>query len=306
MSEASLYSRNMLKRIAELKKGNWLPGFNLFEYRVYNPVKIALGAKTPLARAPEWIPGLDVVNRNIVITNEQGMGDNIMYSRFITLLRELKLKSVSVAMTRNLNPLISQIEGCDGIVSDMDCPSQAVRVRALSLPSLLLQYSLLPSKQPEKVYGSEGYFKFDVEKTDKVGFCWKSENSSWNAEAKKIPQELAENFYNKLKKHKDVVSLQIQPDFMPSYLDGRDWLDTAKKLAALDAIVTIDTGVAHLAGALGVRTINLIGAAEYAGWFYHPVNSPTTPWYDSMELVWYEPFTNWKAGLDEALKRLCR
>ncbi len=87
-------------------------------------------------------PGLDVVNRNIVITNEQGMGDNIMYSRFITLLRELKLKSVSVAMTRNLNPLISQIEGCDGIVSDMDCPSQAVRVRALSLPSLLLQYSL--------------------------------------------------------------------------------------------------------------------------------------------------------------------
>ncbi len=116
----------------------------------------------------------------------------------------------------------------------------------VTLPSLLLQYSLLPSKQPEKVYGSEGYFKFDVEKTDKVGFCWKSENSSWNAEAKKIPQELAENFYNKLKKHKDVVSLQIQPDFMPSYLDGRDWLDTAKKLAALDAIVTIDTGVAHL------------------------------------------------------------
>ncbi len=43
MSEASLYSRNMLKGIAELKKGNWLPGFNLFEYRVYNPVKIALG-----------------------------------------------------------------------------------------------------------------------------------------------------------------------------------------------------------------------------------------------------------------------
>ncbi len=71
---------------------------------------------------------------------------------------------------------------------------------------------------------------------------------------------------------------------MPSYLDGRDWLDTAKKLAALDAIVTIDTGVAHLAGALGVRTINLIGAEQYAGWFYFPAQSPTTPWYDSMEL----------------------
>lgn len=307
MSEAALYSRNMLKGISELKKGNWNPGFNLFEYRVYNPVKIALGSKTPLSRAPEWIPGLDVVNRHLVITNEQGIGDTIMYSRFITLLRELPLKSVTVAMTRGLNPLIAQIKGCDGIVSDMNCPAPAIRVRALSLPSLLLQYGLLPAKQPEHVYGSAGYIDVgDVEKTEAVGFCWRSENSSWNAEAKKIPQEIAENFYKKLQKKKEVVSLQIQPDFMPSYLDGRDWLDTARKLKALDAVVTIDTGVAHLAGALGVRTINLIGAVEYAGWFYHPVNSPTTPWYDSMELIWYEPYTNWKAGLDEALKRVCR
>jgi hypothetical protein len=306
MNEINLYSKNMLKGMEELKKGRWNPGFNLYEYRTYSPVKIPLGVKNGLARAPLWTPGIDVKGYNIVVENEQGIGDTIMHSRFITLLRQIPVKSVHIAMNRNLNPLIGSIEGVDGILVGNDVERGTIRVKVLSLGALLMQYRILPDKQPEKVYGSEGYFKFDVEKTDKVGFCWFSHNSSWNAEAKKIPTDVAESFYKKLKKHKDVVSLQVQPDFMPSYLDGRDWLDTAKKLAALDAIVTIDTGVAHLAGALGVRTINLIGAEQYAGWFYFPAQSPTTPWYDSMELVWYEPFTNWKAGLDEALKRLCR
>jgi len=307
MTDEQLYSKNTLRGIEELKQGNWLHGFNYFEYRVYNPVRIPLGTKTPLMRAPEWVPGLDVKNYHLVITNEQGIGDTIMYSRFITLLKKLPVRSVTIAMSRSLNELISQIEGCDGVVDEMSCPNNAIRVKALSLPALLLQYSLLPPKQPDHVYGSAGYFDLgEILKTDYIGFCWRSDNSSWNAPAKKIPKETAEAFYDKLrKKKKKVVSLQIQPDFMPSYLDGRNWLETAKKLKALSAVVTIDTGIAHLAGALGVRTINLIGAKDYASWFYHPVNSPTTPWYDSMDLIWYEPYTNWEAGLDEALKRLC-
>jgi len=306
MSEINAYSKNMLRSMEELKKGKWNPGFYLYEFRSYDPIKIPIGVKTPLLKAPVWKPGIDVKNYNIVVTNEQGIGDTIMHSRFITLLRQIPVKSVQINMQRQLSPLIAQIEGVDGVITDNNCLPNTIRVKALSLPALLMQYKLLPEKQPEHVYGSEGYIKLDVEKTDKVGFCWRSDNSSWNAKAKKIPQDVAENFYKKLQKKKDVVSLQIQPDFMPNYLDGKDWLDTAKKIAALDAIVTIDTGVAHLAGALGVRTINLIGAEQYAGWFYFPAQASTTPWYDSMELIWYEPFTNWKAGLDEALKKLCR
>jgi ADP-heptose:LPS heptosyltransferase len=306
MSEINLYSKNMLRSMEELKKGRWNPGFNLYEYRSYDPIKIPMGVKTPLLRTPIWKPGFDVRKYNIVVTNEQGIGDTIMHSRFITLMRQIPVKSVHIAMQRQLNPLIAQIEGVDGIITDDNCTRETIRVKALSLPALMMQYRLIPDKQPDRVYGAEGYIKLNTEKSEKVGFCWHSHNSSWNAEAKKIPQEIAENFYKKLKKHKDVVSLQVQPDFMPRYLDGKDWLDTARKIAALDAIVTIDTGVAHLAGALGVRTINLIGAEEYAGWFYFPAQSPKTPWYDSMELIWYQPYTNWKAGLDEALRRLCR
>lgn len=307
MSDVNTYSKNMLRSMEELKQGNWVPGFSLYEFREYSPIKIPLGAKTPLSRAPFWQPGLDVKGCHIVVTNEQGMGDNIMYSRFIPMLKQLPIKSVSISMNRGLAPLIGTLQGIDEVLVDENCRVPAVKVKCLSLPALLLQYGLLPSKQPSKVYLSEGYLlQKGIRKTKKVGFCWRSENSSWNAEAKKIPQDLAEKFYKDLTNSVDVVSLQIQPDFMPSYLTGKDWLDTAKKLQALDAIVSVDTAVAHLGGALGVRTLNLIGAQQYAGWFYFPANSERTAWYDSMELIWYEPYTDWKSGLDQALEKLCR
>lgn len=307
MNDVQLYSRNMLKGMEELKQGRWNPGFNLYEYRSYNPVQIPLGAKTKLSRAPLWRLGMGVKGCSLVVENEQGIGDTIMHSRFLGLLNRLPIKSVHISMSRQLNGLISSVEGANGVYEEHTIGRDIVRINVLSLAALLMQYKILPEKQPEHVYGSEGYIKVGpVKKIGKIGFCWHSQNSSWNAPAKKMTADVAEKFYKKLKKQYDVVSLQIQPDFMPSYLDGKDWLDTAKKLAALDAIVSVDTAVAHLGGALGVRTINLIGAEQYAGWFYFPSQSPTTPWYDSMELIWYEPFTNWEAGLNEALKRLCR
>lgn len=307
MSEVNQYSKNMLKAMSELKQGNWVPGFNLYEFREYSPVKIPLGAKTPLSRAPFWQPGLNVKGCHIVVTNDQGIGDNIMYSRFIPMLKQLPIKSVAIHMNRGLAPLIGTLQGVDEVLYNENCKAPAIKVKALSLPALLIQYGLLPPKQPDRVFSSAGYLSIkDIEPINKVGFCWRSENSSWNAPAKKIPQELAENFYKDLTKSVDVVSLHIQPDFMPSYLDGKDWLETAKKLQALDAIVSVDTAVAHLGGALGVRTLNLIGAPEYAGWFYFPENSEKTPWYDSMELIWYKPYDNWKDGLDQALEKLCR
>lgn len=301
------HERQLQQAFALLKEGkDWVQGFNFFESREIQKMPFSLGVKTPLSRAPLWQAGMDVGGRHIIILPEQGIGDTIMFARFIPLLKQLPIESISMSASKAVAPLL----GTMGLVNIVDgnCNVPAMKVKVMSLPALLLQYNSFPHiTKPKRVYGSKGYFDIpEVEKNGKVGFCWYTENDSWNAVAKKIPQEVAENFYKKLTKKKEVVSLQLQQDFMPRYLDSENWLETAKKVKALDAVVTVDTAVAHLAGALGVRTINLIGAEQYAGWFYYPVNSSKTPWYDSMELVWYEPYTDWKAGLDEALKKLCR
>jgi hypothetical protein len=299
--------RDLDRAYGLLKEAEWSKGFNLYECREIRKVKFSLGMKTPLSRSIIWEPGYDVRDRHLIVTNEQGVGDTIMFSRFIPLLKELPVKSVSVYMQKPLMNLIASLEGVDGVLSDENCAVPAMRVKVMSIPALLMQYNKFPMNDGDPVYKSEGYFKFKgIRKTSQIGFCWYSDNDSWNASAKVIPRNLAEKFYNQLTKKHKVVSLQIQPDFMPENLDGRSWLETAKKIQSLKAVVTVDTGVAHLAGALGVRTLNLVGSASKTGWFYLPTGTDKTTWYDSMELIRYEPYTNWEAGLDEALKRLCR
>jgi hypothetical protein len=71
--------------------------------------------KTPLSRSIIWEPGYDVRDRHLIVTNEQGVGDTIMFSRFIPLLKELPVKSVSVYMQKPLMNLIASLEGVDGV-----------------------------------------------------------------------------------------------------------------------------------------------------------------------------------------------
>lgn len=299
------HDRQLQEAFALLKEHDWERGFPLYESREIQKMPFALGVKTPLTRAPIWTPGMDVRGRHIIVLPEQGYGDTIQFARFIPLLQQLPIESISIAMSRQMNPLVATL-GYPVLIGE-DCKTPAMRVKVMSIPALLIQYGF-GITEGKKIVGSKGYFTVDdVKKTKQIGFCWYTDNTSWNANAKKIPQEIAENFYKNLcKKKKSVVSLQTQQDFMPTYLDSDSWLDTARKIKALDVVVTVDTAVAHLAGALGVRVINLIGAPEYAGWQYFPAKSDKTPWYDSMELIWYDPYTNWEAGLDEALKKICR
>ena len=78
--------------------------------------------------------------------------------------------------------------------------------------------------------------------------------------------------------------------------DFKDFSDTAKALKAMDVVVTVDTSVAHLAGALGVNTFLLLPYASDWRWFE---DTKTTPWYQSVRIFkqtdhisWEEPINN--------------
>jgi len=73
-----------------------------------------------------------------------------------------------------------------------------------------------------------------------------------------------------------------------------DWLDTAKAAATCDLIVSVDTGVAHLAGAMGIPVWVILPGA--AAWQY-PVYRENHPFYSSMRMFW-----NRKEGLDDAVE----
>ena len=84
----------------------------------------------------------------------------------------------------------------------------------------------------------------------------------------------------------------------------RDWLDTARQLCRLDLLITVDTGIAHLAGALGVPVWLLVSHVPDWRW---GISGSSTPWYASVRLFrqpargdWSRVLTNVNAALSGA------
>ena len=69
----------------------------------------------------------------------------------------------------------------------------------------------------------------------------------------------------------------------------------------MDYLVTVDTSVAHLAGALGVKTFLMIPYVNDWRWF---TDTKTTPWYDSVEIFKQDDPISWENVISEIIKRL--
>ena len=72
----------------------------------------------------------------------------------------------------------------------------------------------------------------------------------------------------------------------------KDFSDTAAALKNLDLMITVDTSVAHLAGALGVKTILILPYCPDWRWFD---NDEKTEWYDSIKIFKQSPDESWES-----------
>ena len=83
--------------------------------------------------------------------------------------------------------------------------------------------------------------------------------------------------------------------------DFQDFSDTAAALKSMDCMVTVDTSVAHLAGALGVKTYLLLPYASDWRWFR---DTKTTPWYKSVEIFKQTDSISWEKPINDILEKL--
>ena len=82
----------------------------------------------------------------------------------------------------------------------------------------------------------------------------------------------------------------------------KNFTDTAKALKAMDVLVTVDTSVAHLAGALGVKTYLLLPYATDWRWFS---DTKKTLWYDSIEIFKQDDSISWENPINSIVEKLC-
>jgi len=267
-----------------LHNGRYQAGFRQFEWR-WHP-DILANQLSPYPREPKNVPtwhGESLLGKSIVVQLEQGFGDIFMYARFLPALKVLGAKRVVVLTLPSLSKVIGQME-CIDQITNMTEEGPAVEcdywIGSMSLPyyidcSMPYVKNLFPVTN-KKIVASEGYFEATPSNIPaKIGVQWKASKNALHhiksMDAKEMLDLVGSNAY----------SLNPEDDayFYPLPNDGwkQDWSKTASHMKAMKGIVTVDTGTAHLAGALGIKTIVLLPKEEFVCWRWK-----NGRWYDSV------------------------
>lgn len=266
---------------------------------------------------PRW-DGSPLHGRHILLDHEQGLGDQIMCARFVA---DVAARGGRVTL-RCGAPLVSLLGAMDGVstvISDTDpIPAHDVHASLMSLPWLL--GITAPSQLRGTPYlAPVGHCPAAIAArcaapSPRVGFVWAGNPQHRNDARRSIAPELLLPLVHtpgitaiSLQRH-DARTTTLPAALCGHMRDAGDLLhsmnDTAHALRQLDLLVTVDTSVAHLAGALGVRTLLLIPFVPDWRWM---TGRSDTPWYDAITIFRQSTLFDWSpviAAARAAVERL--
>jgi hypothetical protein len=225
-----------------------------------------LDGKLPKLSEPRW-EGQDLQGKTIIVTGEQGHGDNIQFCRFAEQLARLGA-NVVICVDNNLKPLLvnSFMSSVTILGSDDLLPKFDYWTPIMSVPGFLgitydnlpykLQY-LMPNQDSIKLWQDRLGKKMKL----RVGFCWSGRRDSWINQHKAVPFE---KMFGLIKHNPQYEWINLQADCTEEeqaqlIAEGvrafpgviQNWNDTAGLIMNLDVVIAVDTAVGHLAGALG-------------------------------------------------------
>lgn len=242
--------------------------------------------------------GEDLTGKTIVVFHEEGTGDFFQFCRFIPELRKRNpAKILLTGPIPNVIDLVSDNIQVDGIVSLTEFESDYV-VGSMSLPWLLgIDYKDINGKPYFKAEAAT----FPLRGALNVGLVWRG-NPQYGMDVHRSMafSELTTlfdvpgiAFYSLQAGEPGLEVTQLGFDGFVANLEplAQTWRETAKLIQRLDCVVTVDTAVAHLAGALGKPVYIMITAASDWRWdrFSHK-----TVWYDSAYVVRQHKQDDWK------------
>jgi len=206
-----------------------------------------------------------LADKHVIVYMEQGFGDIIQFLRYIPLLKEKGCK-VTLHCPQHLHRLIDE-QGWGVFLLDKEkpeLPEHDYHILSLNLPSIVKNKLIGTYLQVKPRQDLEGNFK--------IGICWESGPGKVH-DKKSCPLKYFERISglgNLYSLQKDIYdsSLTEGAEQLELYgVDGiNDFADTASYIAALDLVVSVDTATLHLAGALGVKTIGIMGLEPDSRW----------------------------------------
>lgn len=286
--------------------GDWLEAREDYEFRL----KSALFQPPPtIAAYPLW-SGTFESGRRILLYWEQGQGDTIQFIRYVRVFLERGYE-VYLEVQESLFRLIAASYPQARFLRNGDrAPQLDARAPLPSLPWLLAQ-------TPERIFAPRHYLTFPAAPNlprnhdgPAVGLVWAGNPDHVNDRQRSIPcRQLLSltnlpgiNFFA-LQKEVTEKSIQELARLPVQNLSKRmtDFADTAALIQGLDLVITVDTSVAHLAGALGKPVWILLPLVPDWRWL---LGRKDSPWYPSARLFRQSQRGNWSGVLGEVREAL--
>ncbi len=228
-----------------------------------------------------WVwDGRRLAGQDVLVRCYHGLGDTLQFVRFLPHLRRQAAR-VTLEVQPQLAALLANVPGADQVVPfDVAAPTpSACDIEVMELPHAL-RAQPDPASYLQPLGGGSG--------AGRIGVCWQA--GGWDP-ARSIPLDMLRTVLPG-----NAVSLQRGAAGLPDPLDGAmDLVPTARLVTSLDHVITVDTMIAHLAGALGRPTSLLLRHA--ADWRWG--EGGRTPWYGSIRLLRQQRPGDWSAPLAE-------
>ena len=290
------------KALAHLTLGEFEEGFEAYEWRWKTGAFARY--RRPFRSGP-WLGEQPLSGKTILLHAEQGFGDTIQFIRYAPLLVRQGAR-VICEVQAELQPLLSQFEGVEVIASGQPVPSFDLHCPLLSLPlAFRTGFETIPAAVP---YLAASPARKQIWRDRlpqgrmRVGLVWSGSPSHKNdanrsislARLKPLLGNSSTHFVSLQRELRggDAEIIQGLPNLFHLGDKLADFADTAAVVSLLDVVISVDTAVAHLSGALGKPVLILLPHAADFRWMKGRDDSP---WYPNAKLLRQPTFGDWES-----------
>lgn len=296
---------NWAYALLTLASGDFMAGWPRYEWRWRREEGQLYVESWP--KAPRWLGSWSIQGKTLLVLSEQGMGDTLQFCRFVPHLIELgaRVKLVVqkplVNLLRSLHPEV-EVMTQEGGVGGFDFFTPLLSL-PMALKITLHTIPCRPYLTPPIDMVQHWKEELGIAMRPRIGLAWSGNPNPKSDHKRTIPLAMLApllnqdaDFYVLQRDIRPEDDLTIFPNLhhIPDALDGFD--QTAALAVNMDSIITIDTSITHLVGALGLPTTVLL---PYHACFRWLTDRDDSPWYPSMRLIRQTVPGNWETAINQ-------
>jgi tetratricopeptide (TPR) repeat protein len=287
--------------LLRLLTGDFGRGWGKYEWRLKSPSLSLL--KRNFCR-PLWLGADSIDGKTILLHSEQGLGDTLQFCRYVPLIAA-RGAYIILEVQRPLQELMTTLAGATQVISKGDpLPDFDFQCPLLSLPLALgtrheTVRPMTPYLRPSVEALNNWQVRLGPKARPTIGLVWSGSPMHNNDKNRSIslrsliPLLDIEATFVSLQKDvrsNDMKVLKDQSDLLHFGDELKNFSDTAALVSNLDLVISVDTSVAHLAGALGKRVWVMLPFVPDWRWL---LDREDSPWYPTARLFRQDDTREW-------------